>query len=257
MSNEYQKNKQLYHHKYKEILPESKYIGKCFYCGDFKDELDHFPPLSKAQNYTNSSVTFLLIPSCHHCNLMLYNSMQGSVQERVKYVKDKLMETISGKTNFSEKEIRDWMKDNPKSRLLLSVISYNEQLKWLLSRYKFEGYNYELEGVINKDIDVDHEAVIVYGIYYKSLDTAITYLSRSRGIPYYKLTILCQSMSIEDAIVHLTNNKFVDNSLQLIARQDKVTMKEMMTIIESIMTSQNKTLFEAVSSIMSGRHRIV
>ena len=54
---------------------------RCFYCGAYGDEIDYWPPISQADNYSSLSFGWR-IRACTPCNHRLAGSMQGSVEER-------------------------------------------------------------------------------------------------------------------------------------------------------------------------------
>lgn len=76
-------------HKYKRHFITEGYY--CFYCGQSADTLDHVPPLSLMDIYTQETrkkkrIPATLVPCCSECNSALSNRNLPTVMDRLMYL---------------------------------------------------------------------------------------------------------------------------------------------------------------------------
>lgn len=71
---------------------------ECIYCGEVATCRDHFPPISRVDDYRSIGLVhevFIKVPSCDECNLMLGDSLQDTFVERIEYIKNLLAKKYS------------------------------------------------------------------------------------------------------------------------------------------------------------------
>lgn len=86
---------------------------RCFYCGGYGDQVDHFPPISQIKNLTLSSPHGFRIRACLRCNWNLSDSVQSSIEERKKVA------------------LNDYSPDYVIKKVLPRFDSKEEKMKWL------------------------------------------------------------------------------------------------------------------------------
>lgn len=69
-------------------------LGKCYYCNDPRETLDHVPPLKYAcdmdiDKFVTDGGVLLLVPSCKECNSFLSSKPLFTIPERVVYLYEK------------------------------------------------------------------------------------------------------------------------------------------------------------------------
>lgn len=76
-----------HHYKYHYLTAS----GKCVYCGQPKQHIDHCPPLTWVNAYgsdyfINNQIPFFKVPACRDCNLMLSDKPYFTIRQRKGYV---------------------------------------------------------------------------------------------------------------------------------------------------------------------------
>lgn len=83
----------------------------CFYCGDPADTVDHHPPVSRVDDYRAlglSHEVFVKVFCCQECNCLLENSLNESLLDRERELKQKMAKKYSRKLrvpDWTEKEL--------------------------------------------------------------------------------------------------------------------------------------------------------
>jgi hypothetical protein len=92
--------------KYVKISLPDEEKDICFYCGEMATVVDHVPPFV---DYSFFNCGFL-IPSCRECNSYLSDIYFETIEERVKYIKNKLntkYRHILDTPNWEEEELKN------------------------------------------------------------------------------------------------------------------------------------------------------
>jgi hypothetical protein len=91
------------------ILHSSGY-RMCYYCGEPADTVDHVPPVSNLPGSPNcekiDSSKMFLVPSCNECNMVLSDSVQADVFDRIEVLKYRLMHKYN-----KHLKMPDWSKE--------------------------------------------------------------------------------------------------------------------------------------------------
>ena len=79
-------SKSIYSVLYKKFFHDKDNKYACFYCGDPADAKDHVPALCRVPDYRRLNLEkeeYFLVPSCTECNVLLSDSLQDSILDRV------------------------------------------------------------------------------------------------------------------------------------------------------------------------------
>lgn len=82
------------------------------YCGDFRECLDHVPPLHVVDLVTpkvlrENNVEFMKVPCCTDCNDILGSKHLATLSERINFIYNKLVNKLEGETLWSDDEIEE------------------------------------------------------------------------------------------------------------------------------------------------------
>jgi len=81
------------------------YWHECFYCGDPADTVDHYPPVSRVNDYRalgNRYETYITVSCCSQCNSILGNTLQDTLLERAEVAKTMLEKKLKKDLNMPE-----------------------------------------------------------------------------------------------------------------------------------------------------------
>lgn len=70
----------------------------CFYCGEYATTRDHIIPKS----HRIKNINPVTVPACHECNCVLRDIVFNNLNERLSYIKNKLL--IRDKSNTQRQE---------------------------------------------------------------------------------------------------------------------------------------------------------
>jgi hypothetical protein len=84
----------------------------CFYCGDKWTEVDHCPPLSWVEAKEPSwfwmrKIKFVLVNSCHECNISLSDQPLFTLQERATFIRHRLENKAEKFVFWSDDELKE------------------------------------------------------------------------------------------------------------------------------------------------------
>lgn len=84
-------------------------LGKCWYCDDRRQTLDHCPPIAQLENididrFVKSGGELCLVPSCNECNSILGAKALFTPQERIVHLHEAYAKKI-------DKFFSDWTPD--------------------------------------------------------------------------------------------------------------------------------------------------
>ena len=154
-----------YHHRYTKLIPvNSEDEFRCFYCGEIADTLDHIPPLSLAENYSQNH-NHVLVRCCSECNDIAYNENHSCIEDRIDFIKSKMTKKYKKKIAVASKwndqdlsEVKGLLRKSIENDVVIGLAAKD--------RIKFEGYlfeNYEMYSKSMSPIMVDeilHESIV-------------------------------------------------------------------------------------------------
>ena len=86
----------------------------CLYCGEPADQIEHYPPISRIDDYRALGLKhemFVKFPCCADCNRKAGSTLQESVLERFEFVKDKIARQGSryiAKVDWDDEELEEF-----------------------------------------------------------------------------------------------------------------------------------------------------
>ncbi len=229
-------------------------FNTCFYCGCVATQLDLAPPLNRAEFYlkTREQADFYSIPACNECYKLLKSCRHASLNERVDALKLKLAKKYETAIRIYE----HWQDDEIEAldySLRHSVEAGLKVGEESYQRYKFTGFEYEVDGEKHNAYNVDTELYSVFGEEFSHFRDALTHASRAFAIPKAKLIDLyaehgnqfdqaiqfyhaemekklfakeLKRLCSEFAKNHKQNSKFVMHTVELyIKNDDSLTIK--------------------------------
>jgi len=165
-----------------------KDFNTCFYCGCIATEYDLTPPLKYAEFYlkTREDADFYKVPSCRECYDFLKSDKSGLLGQRVDNVKKKLARKyqkairVYEMWDHDEIEGLDYhLKHSINAGLVLGKDSYE--------RYKFKGFDFEVDGEKHSAHYIDNETLTIFGEKFDNFKDALDYGSKAFRIPKAKL----------------------------------------------------------------------
>jgi len=108
----------------------------CFYCGDDWSQLDHVPPISwcDAKNiawFKERKIGFYLVQACGDCNRLLHNRPLFRLEERSRFIREKLENKVENAAHWTKEEINEMGEFFKKS-----LLAYQQGQKILLNRLR-------------------------------------------------------------------------------------------------------------------------
>jgi hypothetical protein len=226
----------------------------CYYCGCVATKYDLCPPLKFAEFYFTSreDADFYQVPACNECFYFLNKNKSGLLAQRFDFIKNKL-------ANKYKKAIRVyevWDDDEIAEldyQLKSSINAGMELGKESYIRYKFKGFDYEVDGEKHSTQYVNSEPLTIFGAKFDSFKDALEYGCKAFRIPKAKLREMfaehdnCFDTAIrifqeemdrklyekelkqkckDFAIAHKQNIKFVIHTVELYrSRDDSLTIE--------------------------------
>lgn len=139
-------NLKLHEEKYRlvnAVRSKNNLFWECVYCGQPATERDHVPPITRVCDYLSLGLknnTFIKVPSCNSCNVILSDSLQEDIFQRIEELKNHLIR--KNKKHFYAKE---WLEEDKKElgKNLKSFVNAKlHKEKLIKSRVEYyEGYD--------------------------------------------------------------------------------------------------------------------
>ncbi len=174
------------------------------------NEYDHLPSISNIQflDMTRVDAIYMLVPSCRECNLIASDTLDITLEERIATINKGLEEKYKKNIIASMKEI-DTSYMSP--RLRKSVDLFSEKGLEALDRIKFNGFDFEINGMREKSKS-ESRLFLSCGDAFHTLTEAV-----NRACEAYSITIdefnkeyrLCKSGSIDEIAASAAKNKFI------------------------------------------------
>jgi len=174
---------------YRQLLAvNAKDFNTCFYCGCIATLQDLAPPLRFAEFYlkTREDADFYQVPSCKECSQVLKNEKSGLLGQRVDFLKSRFAKKYHKAIRVYELWDKDEVEEldynlgnSIKAGLSLGEESYQ--------RFKYRGFEFEVEGVKHDAFYVKTEVLTVFGEKFDNFRDALDHASRSFRIPKVKL----------------------------------------------------------------------
>jgi hypothetical protein len=165
---------------YRQILAsKGQYFNTCFYCGCVATEEDMVPPLKFASFYltTREDADFYRVPACKECFEFLKNDRSGLLGQRVDNLKSIRVYEM---WDHSEIEELDYsLKHSINAGINLGKESYD--------RYKFRGFDFEVNGERHIADYVKAKKFVVFGETFFNFRDALDYGCKAFRVPKAKL----------------------------------------------------------------------
>lgn len=166
----------------------SKDFNTCFYCGCIATLQDLAPPIQFAEFYlkTREDADFYQVPSCKECFQILKHDKSGSLGQRVDNLKKRLAKKYQKAIRIYELWDHDEVDelDHNLGHSIKAGLSLGEES---YQRYKYRGFEFEVEGVKHDAFYVKAEVLTVFGEKFDNFRDALEHASRSFRIPKAKL----------------------------------------------------------------------
>lgn len=183
----------------------SNNFNTCFYCGCISTTNDLVPPLKYASFYitTREDADFYRLPACNECYELLKADKSALLTTRFDNLKRKLRKKYSKAIQvyelWDETEVNELDYNLRKS--VLAGLELGEEA---YSRWRYKGFEFEIQGSRQALTDIKTESLSVFGDTFYSFRDALDHASRAYQIPKAKLKELFieHHNSFDDAINH-------------------------------------------------------
>ncbi|WP_068546543.1 hypothetical protein [Thalassotalea crassostreae] len=163
---------------YKQLFAsDSEFFNKCYYCSDDSNYHDFIPPEKYSNRFIrNKSADYIKVPICSECKTYLKGNRSPYFSEHVeivkKGIKKKYSKALSIYELWGEKEVDDL--DEPLSKSILAGIKLGKEA---YERYKFKGFQYEIDGNIVRPEPEESIKLSIFGEIFDSYKDALDYAS--------------------------------------------------------------------------------
>lgn len=166
-------------------------FNRCVYCGCESSVSDYIPPIKFIHDWRdgNTQAEFISVPSCTECYTLLKNHNSGTLDDRTNVLKSMLAEKYS-------KAIRvfnHWSPEEIAEMDLAFQISLNGGVslgKEALSRIRFSGFDYEINGSITRVAKAEKRLFTVFDEAFEDFKTALEYACSTYKIKKSRLSQL-------------------------------------------------------------------
>jgi len=166
-------------------------FNRCVYCGCEASVSDYIPPIKYIHDYRDGTkeADFVSVPSCTECFSLLKNHNSGTLEFRTLVLKKLLAEKYSKAirvfNHWSPEEIAEM--DTAFQISLNGGVSLGKET---LSRIRFSGFDYEVNGSITRVPKPQESVFTVFGETFEDYKTALEHASATYQIKKSRLSQL-------------------------------------------------------------------
>lgn len=108
----------------------------CIYCGDPQTEKDHYPPVSRKDDYRAiGGKVFVIVPSCTGCNAMLNNTLTETFIERKMTVNALIRQRFNNELSNSKWTLEEI--EELDGMIKQTVLAGDRIARWLTARLEY------------------------------------------------------------------------------------------------------------------------
>ena len=173
------------------VAVNSSDFNRCFYCGCEANHADYIPPISFIHDWRDGSreAEFIAVPSCNECFDLLKKHNTGTLGERVDVLKKllakKYEKAVRVYTMWSPEELEDM--DTAFQISLQAGINLGKET---VSRLRFNGFDYEVDGSITRVGKAPNKPYKVFDETFENFKQALEYASHTYQIKKSRLSEL-------------------------------------------------------------------
>jgi len=179
----------IYGEKYSNIYAIDRiFWNVCYYCGDVESGVDYVPPLEVASFFDNTgeSADFFKVPCCSECKSIVGKEVHALLESRAEYIRDRLAKKYEKqwkKTQvWSESEVEMLVESEGETSITKSLKAIVESETDLISRLKFSGYSFEVNGSKYQSSKNVSSKFHILGIDFDTFKEALQYAVSNYGI---------------------------------------------------------------------------
>ena len=163
----------------------------CFYCGCESARNDFIPPMKFIHDWREGSkeADFISVPACNECHDLLKNQNNGTLEHRMSALK----KLLSEKYAKAIRVFNHWSMDEIEEMDAAFQISLKGGMrlgKEALSRIRFAGFDYEVNGSFTRVAAPQHQVFTVYEQEFESFREALAFASNAYQIKKSRLSKL-------------------------------------------------------------------